>query len=995
MGSEGEVESSHPILAAEGEHEPLFIVGMGGSAGSLDAFDRFFRNLPADSGLAFAIVPHLDPDHKGMMPELLQRMTEMQVSQAEDGMKVLANHVYVIPPNHDMSILHGTLQLLEPGRPRGLRMPIDFFFRHLADDQRERAICVILSGMGTDGTLGLKAVKERLGMAMAQDIDSAQFDSMPRSAIDTGLVDFAAPAEQLPADLIAFTSHYSKAIREEPPVDTTASNSLQKIFALLRAQTGHDLSLYKHNTVQRRIDRRMSVHQITSITAYVRYLQENPHETELLFKELLIGVTSFFRDPEAFDSLKEGLLPALLDGRRQSGTLRVWVPGCSTGEEAYSIAMLIREAQETLPRPPVKVQVYATDIDKEAVDAARTGLYPANITADVSPERLLRFFAKDAAGYRIKSEIRELVIFAVQNLIMDPPFTRLDILSCRNLLIYLTPELQKRLLPLFHYALSPGGVLFLGSAESVGGFKDLFTTADNKWKIFIRKESMTPLENLQMISAPMAPRALVAADHMMDRRPRTEMNLPVIAQQLVAETVAPPAVLVNDRGDILFSTRRTGMYLEPAVGKANLNILAMAREGLRTDLGMALRRASTDDKETTVRGLSVKTNGKSHVVHLTVRPLHEPAALSGLFLVVFEDASPSYVRAATKAKTARSGEAGGDPLAVAELESQLSSAQQQLQTTVEVMEASQEELKSANEELQSMNEELQSTNEELTTSKEELQSLNEELLTLNAELQAKNDELSQASNDMRNLLNSTQIATLFLDLAFNVRRFTPQATSIFNLIPTDVGRPLTDIVSNLLYDTGELIANAERSLETLETRELRLETKAGRRYNARIMPYRTMENLIDGTVLTFSDVTGFRAPGLEDVVSEESIRHALRDSGVTAFAQDIDLRYLWATHPWSGFSTERLLGATDAELLGKKNALPLTQLKQTVLETATLAAATVSVRVGGRVLTYRATVEPLLDRTGDVRGIIGVLVDAAVAEAPEAQTGAGEAAIDD
>lgn len=958
--------------ARDSGDEPLFIVGMGGSAGGLDAFDRFFRSMPVDSGLAFVLVPHLDPDHKGMMPELLQRMTTMRVWEAGDGMHVRANSVYVIPPNRDLSILHGTLQLLEPGRPRGLRMPIDFFFRQLADDQRERAICVILSGMGTDGTLGLKAVKERFGMAMVQDVDSAQFDGMPRSAVETGLADFVAAADELPAKLIGYAHHYSRVIGREPAPEVKGPDYLQKIFALLRSHTGHDLTLYKHNTIQRRIERRMSVHQITSVERYVRYLQENPHETELLFKELLIGVTNFFREPEAFEALKAKAIMGLLADRRES--LRVWVPACSTGEEAYSLAMLIREAQEASPATAdTHLQVYATDIDKEAIDAARSGRYPANIAADVSPTRLDRFFVKDDAGFRLKKEIRELVIFAPQDLTMDPPFTRLDLLSCRNLLIYLTPELQRKLFPLFHYALSPGGVLFLGSAESAGGFKDLFKALDNRWKVYVRREQVTGVARLPDFPAWMPPRASAVHPRLAGKEASVEMTLAQIAQKAVLETVAPPAVVVNDRGDILYSTRRTGKYLEPAVGKANLNILAMAREGLGGDLAVAFRRAVAGGEEVVVRGLRVKTNGKTQTVHLTVRPIPEAAAEVGLFLVVFEDAASAGVGGTAAAVGAGGSETGRS--SVAEVEKELARVRERLQTTVEDMEASQEELTSANEELQSMNEELQSTNEELTTSKEELQSLNEELLTLNAELQAKNDELSQTSNDMRNLLNSTQIATLFLDPDFKVRRFTPQAVTIFNLIPGDVGRPLTDIASNLLTGTDELVAVAEQVLEALVLRELQVETKSGRRYSARIMPYRTVENLIDGVVITFSDVTAFRALGISDGVSEEAIRHALRDSGVTAFAQDAELRYTWVTHPWSGIGTDLVVGKSDDECLGPETAGPLTRLKQTVLDTGRTAAEVVDLVLAGKTVSLRATVEPLRDESGEVRGVIGVLVD--------------------
>lgn len=480
-----------PIAASS--KTPFHIVGMGGSAGGLEAFEHFFHNMPPDSGMAFILVPHLDPTHKGIMPELLQRYTKMKVFQVKDGMKVQPNCVFVIPPNRDMSILHGTLQLLEPIAPRGLRLPIDFFFRHLAEDQRENGICIILSGMGTDGTLGLKAIKEKMGMAMVQDPNSAKFSSMPLSAMDTGLVDYVAPAEELPAKLIGYANHLSKVVREKPPIEKQPSNALQKIFVLLRAHTGHDFSLYKKTTIHRRIERRISIHQINSISQYARYLQENPLEIDLLFKELVIGVTNFFREPEAYDILKEKVIPQLLKSKEK--LIRVWVAGCSTGEEAYSIAILFRECLDQLKRRDVfKIQIYATDIDKEAIHKARQGMYPVNIAVDVSPERLKRFFIKEDTHYRIKKEIREMIVFAPQDIIKDPPFTKLDLLSCRNLLIYLTPELQKKLLPLFYYSLNSEGVLFLGSSESIGSFNNLFFPIDNKWKIFKRPQPFVPLE---------------------------------------------------------------------------------------------------------------------------------------------------------------------------------------------------------------------------------------------------------------------------------------------------------------------------------------------------------------------------------------------------------------------------------------------------------------------------------------------------------------------
>ncbi len=446
---------------------PLYIVGIGGSAGALEAFEQFFTAMPEESNLAFVLVPHLDPTHKGMMPELLQRFTRMKVDQVEDGMRVEPNKVYVLPPNKDISILHGNLQLLEPSAPRGLRLPIDFFFRHLAEDQGERAICIIMSGMGTDGTLGLKAIKEKLGLAMVQDPVSAKFEGMPRSAIDTGLVDFTAPPAELVTKLLEFVRHSVVAVERVVTLEEKKLGALQKIFVLLRSHTGHDFSLYKKNTVIRRVERRMAVHQLDTMDSYVRYLQENTQEIDLLFKELLIGVTNFFRDPGAYEALLEKGLPRMLERKKKGETIRVWVPGCSTGEEAYSAAItLVEFLEKTKRKEDFSLQVFATDIDKDAIDKARMGTYPANIAADVSEERLSRYFLKEEFTYRIRKEIREMVVFAPHDIIIDPPFTKLDLICCRNLLIYFNPDLQKRLMPLFHYALNPGGVLFLGSSET-------------------------------------------------------------------------------------------------------------------------------------------------------------------------------------------------------------------------------------------------------------------------------------------------------------------------------------------------------------------------------------------------------------------------------------------------------------------------------------------------------------------------------------------------
>jgi two-component system, chemotaxis family, CheB/CheR fusion protein len=887
---------------------PLYIVGMGGSAGGLEAFEQFFQHLPADTGLAFVIVTHLDPTQKGIMPELLQRFTPLKVFQARDGMAVKADTVYVIPPNKDMGILNGALQLLEPSAPRGLRLPIDFFFRHLADDQKERAVGIILSGMGTDGTLGLRAIKEQMGLAMVQDPQSAKFDGMPRSARETGLADFIAPVEELPEKLISFTKHFLK-IRTTPvALEKKILSAFQKILLLLRAKTGNDFSLYKKNTILRRIDRRMSVHQITNVPHYVTYLQHNPQEIDLLFKEMLIGVTNFFRDPEAFATLKEKVVERLLAGKGGHGILRIWVPGCSTGEEAYSLAILLRECLDQKPHLDLRTQIYATDIDPQAIQFARQGLYPNHIAADVPADRLQRYFHQEDAHYRIRKEIRNLVVFAPQNLVSDPPFTRLDLLCCRNLLIYFNPEVQKKILPLFYYALIPGGFLFLGPSETIGGYHDLFAPVDSKWKIYSRRESLSATIVLPEFPVPFTGRARTEERHPEPLLPKTG-SLPDLVQQFIVSHVSPPAVLINPKGDLLYSTQRTGRYLEPPIGRASLNVFEMAREGLKLELAAAVRKAFSQEREVKIKGVPVKSNGDRLKVNVTVKPFPVPENSSGLLLILFEEvplaSPPSRAKPQSEKDLVRAHR-------LAELEKDLQYTKENLQTTIEEMETSQEELKSANEELQSTNEELQSTNEELTTSKEELQSLNEELMTLNAELQVKNDELSLANNDLRNLLNSTQIPTLFLDNDLKVKRFTNQAGTIFSLIAGDVGRPITDIVSSLQY--GTLLPDVRAVLDTLMLQEKQLQTNDGRWFTMRIMPYRTLENRIEGVVITFQDITGLKQ--LEQLLKEKEqlrlLAMVVRESGDAYVIQDLDGKIL----AWNR-GAERLYGWTEKEALGQ------------------------------------------------------------------------------
>jgi two-component system, chemotaxis family, CheB/CheR fusion protein len=854
------------------------IIGIGASAGGLEALEHFLSHVPKNSGMAFVIVQHLDPTRKGIMPELLQRATVMKVLQVRDRAVVQPNCVYVIPPNKDMSILHGVLHLLEPVSPRGLRLPIDFFLRSLAQDRQEHSIGVILSGMGSDGTLGLRAIKEKAGMVLVQDPGTAKFDGMPRSAINAGLADIVAPVDDLPGRIIAFLQRTPLGRSPELAMEDKTQSALEKTIILLRIHTGHDFSLYKQNTFYRRIERRMGIHQIAKIADYVRYLQKNSQELDLLFKELLIGVTSFFRDAAAWEELRKKILPALIAGRPAGHILRAWVPGCSTGEEAYSLAMVFREVVgKTKPQKKMTLQVFATDLDKDAIDKARQGIYPENICADVSPEYMSRFFIKDDHGCRVTNEIREMVIFAPQSLIMDPPFTKLDILSCRNLLIYLAPEMQKKLIPLFHYSLTPGGILFLGSAETLGTFTDLFKPLNNKLRIFQRTESALRSEPIEFPSS-FAPPFPDGAEPR--PAPKPQLSLQTLADQLILEHYTPPAVLVNDKGNILYVSGRTGKYLEPAAGKANWNIFAMAREGLRHELANAFHKALEQEIPVVLRGLKIGTNGEKQYVDITIQRLEKPEALRGLVMIVFAD-----VVAPTETKMpSHRGKAGKTPSHTAkldDLELKYQQARLEAQGIREEMQTSQEELRSTNEEQQSTNEELQSTNEELTTSKEEMQSLNEELQTVNAELQAKVDELSRSNNDMKNLLNSTDIATLFLDNDLMVRRFTTQATKIIKLIPGDVGRPITDLASDLLY--ADLTDDAHEVLRKLGSMEKSISTHDGRWFTVRIMPYRTLDNRIDGVVITFADITAAKA--LEAQLREKHTlleRHVSEQSRKTA-----------------------------------------------------------------------------------------------------------------
>ena len=826
------------------------VVGLGASAGGLEALEAFFKAMPTNSGAAFVVVAHLDPTHISLMPELLQKHTQMPVAQITDGTRVKPDHVYIIPPNRDLSMLSGTLQLLEMVHQRGANLPIDHFFRALAQDQGSNAIGIILSGTGSDGSIGIKAIKAELGMAMAQSEASAKYDGMPRCAIATGVIDYILPPEQMPKQLLAYLEHSAHRV----PAELTGRggkmpDALQKIFVILRARSNHDFSLYKQNTICRRIERRMNVHQLDDINDYVRFLQESDKEAAILFNELLIGVTNFFRDADAFASLSNALME-MLQSRPADYTVRVWVAGCSSGEEAYSVAMLLIECMESLKRH-FSVQIFATDIDDNAIATARGGLYPASILADVSEERLRRFFIREEDGqYRIRKNVREMLVFAPQNLIKDPPFTKLDLLCCRNLLIYLGPELQQKLLPLFHYSLKDDGILFLGSSETIGQHTDCFRPLDKKWKIFHAVRSLT-LPRQPLVFPVLPPGHAEAKEAAMPDsiQQLEETSAFQMVEAILQQSDAPPCVIINEACNILYVYGKTGRFLEPAEGKVSVNLLEMVRPGLKKELTEAIHKVALHKQAVSCKGISVQYNSSGLVIDLLVKPILESSVMRGMLMVVFDEVSGTEGKLQPKRRAISNRPARS----AAELEEELHHTRENLQTTIEELETSNEELKSTNEELQSTNEELQSTNEELETSKEELQSLNEEAATVNAELQSRIDELSNANDDMKNLLDSTDIATVFLDSDLRIRRFTPRVTDIIPLAAADAGRPVSHF-STTLIDI-DLVGDARAVLEDLIVREKEAVSKDGKVFLIRLRPYRTVANVIDGVVITLTDIS--------------------------------------------------------------------------------------------------------------------------------------------
>jgi two-component system CheB/CheR fusion protein len=821
---------------------PRRIVALGASAGGLEALQQFLGAVPVASGLAYVVVQHLDPTHKAMLAELLQRVTAMPVREATESMHVAPDCVYVIPPNRELTVAGGRLHLGHPLEPRGLRLPIDVFFASLARCAGERAIGVILSGMGSDGSLGLQAIRSQGGLTLVQTPETAQFDSMPRSAIAAGSAGIIARADEMPRRILQALGPDAGPAPVARREDDTPQ-SLGRILDLLREHCKHDLSLYKASTLKRRIERRIGVHGLASMAEYEDFARRNPAELDLLFKEMLIGVTGFFRDPAVWQALRDTALPELFSRNAAGTRFRAWVIGCSTGEEAYSLAMVFQEANEAVAGTMhFTLQIFATDLSADAIAVARRGRYPAQIAGDVDPDRLARFFRPDADGFVVDNSIREMVLFAQHDVILDPPFTKIDILSCRNLIIYFTTDLQRRLVPLFHYCLRSGGVMILGKSETVGPWQANFGFLDAKARIY-RRQDRRP--DLGAIDFPTKRHLLrpSAQEPPVPQLPAKGSNLQSLADQMLLQEFSPPAVLANEDGDIVYISGRTGRYLEPAAGKANWNIHVMLRPQIRSSIVAAMAQARQERKPVELAGLVLEEEPQ-HLLDVTVRAIDEPEALAGLVMVVFRD-----VAAPAKGARRRRPAGTADP----ELAAEFLRLQQEIRNLRLEMGASREELQATNEELQSTNEELQSANEELTTSKEESQSMNEELQTINTELQSKLDELALAQSDMQNLLNSTDIATLFLDNEINVRRFTEKITRIIHLRESDIGRPLSDLASTLIYP--DLTRDARETLRTLAFSEKQIATTDGLWFSVRIMPYRTLANVIQGAVITFVEIT--------------------------------------------------------------------------------------------------------------------------------------------
>ncbi len=941
----------------------LPVAGLVASAGGLDAFKKFFTAMPADSGIAFVLIPHLDPQHESLMVELLTRHTVMPVVEATEGMAVEANRVYIIPPDKNMTISGGVLRLTGPVKRGNWQTSIDLFLRSLADDQLEKAICIILSGTGSHGTLGLTAVKAAGGLAMVQDPRTAGYPGMPESAIATGLADHVLPVEQMPDALVDYVRHFRvngdrviAAVAETP-------DHLNQLLAILRARTKFDFRCYRKKMLARRLERRMGLNHIEDVEAYLAHLRENPEEVKQLVRDLLISVTRFFRDPDAFRTLETDVIAPLIRAKDADAPLRVWVPGCATGEEPYSLAMLFLE-QQSAAQGPCRLQIFATDLDEHALEVARRGTYPEGVSADVSPDRLARFFTRvDESAWQISKQVRETVTFAVQNLIADAPFSRMDLISCRNILIYLEPEAQQKVIALLHFALKEGGCLFLGPSETVGRQTNLFEPVSKKWRIYRRigpsrsADLQFPVMQTESLRDPGQQARPQPAS-----RPLAPPRLAELVQNALVRRLALACVVINRNYEVLHFAGPTEDYLVQPGGPPTQNLLALARQGLEPMLRVLLRQASSENAPQSIKDVLVRHAGAIHRVTIEAEPLNLSKLTEGLLLISFQkQPNPSgetLAEAETRAETA-------EPNLLHQLEQELETTRDDLQSTIEELESANEELRASNEEVMSMNEELQSANEEMETSKEELQSLNEELSTVNNQLQDKIEKVESATNDMANFLHSTDIATVFLDAGLRIKLFTPAATRLFNLITTDLGRPIGDVARRFADDN--LVREAQQLLRNLTPREQEVSAEDGRWYNRRILLYRTLDNRIDGVVITLVDVTD-RRQAADAVVRR--LAAVVESSADAIFSKDLD----GTIRTWNR-GAERLYGYSRDEAVGRsiEMLVPEDRVEEWTRVMATLTRGehieqieTEHVRKDGQHVQVELTISPVRDGEGKV-----------------------------
>ncbi len=940
------------------------IVGIGASAGGLQAFEDFFAHMGSETGMSFIVVTHLHPEHVSALPELIGKCTGMEVLTVKDCMSVRQNCIYLIPPGVNLSIFNKTLHLAKLVRLHASPLPIDFFFRSLAEDQKDKALGIILSGTGTDGTLGIRAIKGESGMVIVQDIKSAKFSGMPQSAIDTGLVDYILPPHRMPKQLVKYVKGPFLSPSPATKLEAPLKDAMQKIFLQIRQRTGHDFSCYKSSTIRRRVERRMNVHHIQSPASYVRFIQENPEESDLLFKDMLIGVTSFFRDPKAYEFLSKKGFPKLLQSKPEGSVLRVWIPACASGEEAYSLAIALRECMEKVNRH-LDFQIFATDLDLQAIDIARTGIYPEGIAADVGSQRLKKFFLKEKNRYRIRKDIRETVIFAPHNVITNPPFTKLDMVSCRNLLIYLEPEVQKKIFNLFHYALKPEGILFLGSSETIGSQSNLFKPTSKQYKVFLRQKSKNPLRvHIDKMPQKLSKDESEREESEIERPSlKAQPNILDAANRVFLEHLIPPSLIINHQDDIIFIHGKIEPFLEMPPGRPSKNILLMAREGLKVELISALRRCKKKNKSVDVKNIPINYNGKLILTDLTVQNISKPPELHGFMLVAFHATKSQPASLDKKEPKSKKKKEEAD-----KLKKELQYTKETLQSAIEEQETTNEELKSTNEELQSTNEELQSSNEEIETSKEEMQSLNEELQTTNMELQTKLEEHSHASDDMKNLLNSTRIATLFLDNGLNIRRFTPMTKKIVNLIDSDVGRPISDISFNFKFQS--FIKECRGVVKTLAVKDREVQTNEGVWYLITIMPYRTSENRIDGLVLTFVDIDQTKRSQQLYQESKQTRRLAavVRDSNDAITVQSLDGKIIEWNHGAEktyGYNKKEALKKTIYELVPSELHSQVKKLSQKIAKGKTIKSfLTKRISKKKKILEVWVTVTALKDEAG-------------------------------